>query len=138
MTVAISGFGTKFNWNAVDIAEGTNITGPSESADMIDVTSHDSPNAYREFVAGLRNGGDISIEGNFIKGDTAGQIAMHADLQSGAKRAWIIKFPGWAAGAPQISGFGFVTAFDPTFPYEDKIGFSATVKVTGIPTLTPA
>ena len=137
MTVAISGFGTKFNWNTVEIAEATNITGPSQSGDMIDVTSHDSPSAFREFVAGLRNGGDISIEGNFIKGDP-GQIAMHTDFQAGTKRAWIIKLPGWVGGVPQISGFGFVTAFDLTYPLEDKIGFSATVKVTGIPTLTPA
>lgn len=135
---AESGFGTLFNWDTADIAELTSISGPSETMSPIDVTSHDSPDAFREFVAGILDGGEISIEGNFIKGDSTGQIAMHTDFQAGSKKAWIIKLPGWAAGVPQISGNGYMTAFAPSFPFEDKISFSATIKVTGKPTLAPA
>jgi predicted secreted protein len=133
MTEAISAFGTKLSWNGADVAELTSISGPNETMDTIDVTSHDSPDAYREFIAGIRDGGEISIEGNFIKTDTTGQIALHNDFQAGTKRAWIIKFPG---GSTQISGNGFITAFSPSFPFEDKIGFTATIKVTGKPALS--
>jgi len=135
---ALAGFGALLNWDGVDIAELTNISGPTETMDTIDVTSHDSPDTYREFVAGLRNGGDISFEGNFIKGNATGQIAMHTDFQAGEKKAWIIKLPGWVAGVPQISGNGFVTAFSMTYPYEDKISLSGTIKVTGMPVLAAA
>jgi predicted secreted protein len=137
-TAAVAGFGTKLNWDTVDIAELTSISGPTETMGPIDVTSHDSPDTYREFVAGLRDGGDISFEGNFIKGDATGQIAMHTDFQAGSKKAWIIKLPDWAAGVPQISGNGYVTAFSISYPYEDKISFSATIKVTGKPVLAAA
>ncbi|MDP2363717.1 MAG: phage tail tube protein [Ignavibacteria bacterium] len=136
MAEGVAGFGTKLTWNTVNLAELTNISGPSETMDTIDVSSHDSADRYKEFVAGLRDGGDISLEGNFIKGDTTGQVAMYADFQAGTKRAWIVKMPGWAAGKPQIAGDGFITAFAISYPYEDKISFTATIKLTGKPTLT--
>lgn len=137
MTSGVAAFGTKLNWDTVDIAELTSISGPSETMDPIDLTSHDSADAFREFVAGLHDGGEISIEGNFIKGDSTGQIAMHTDFQATTVKAWIIKMPGWAS-APQIAGNGFITAFSWDFPFDGKISFSATIKVTGKPTLTAA
>jgi predicted secreted protein len=138
-STAISACGTLFNWDSADIAELTSISGPSQSLDTIDVTSHDSDDCYREFIAGLRSGGDISIEGNFLSTDTDGQVAMHTDFQAGEKKAFIIKFPAWVETSheyPQITGNGYVTAFDVSFPFEDKVSFSATIKVTGKPTLT--
>lgn len=135
-SAAEAAFGAIFTWNSVDIAELTSIAGPSESMSPIDVTSHDSTDAFREFVAGIKDGGEISIEGNFIKGDTTGQVAMHTDFQGGTERAWIVKLPGWSGGTPQISGNGLVTAFNISYPYEDKISFAATIKVNGKPTMT--
>ena len=133
----VSGFGTLLNWDTADLVELTSITGPTETMDPIDISNHDSPDTYREFVAGLRNGGDITLEGNFIKGDATGQIAMHTDFQAGSVKAWIIKMPGWAS-APQIAGNGYITAFSMSYPFDGKISLSVTIKVTGKPTLTPA
>lgn len=135
-SLAVSGKGTILVWNAQPVVELTSISGPTETMDTIDVTSHDSADAYREFIAGLRDGGDISFEGNFIKSDSTGQIAMYTDFQSGTKRTWTIKHPGWEAGKPQISGEGYVTAFSMSYPFEDKISVSGTIKVTGRPLLT--
>lgn len=136
-----SGFGTLLNWDSQNIAELSSISGPSETADTIDVTSHDSDDTYKEFVAGLRDGGDISFEGNLITTDTDGQIAMHTDFQAGSKKAFIVKFPDWVETTheyPQITGNGIVTAFAADFPSDDKISLSGTIKVTGKPTLTLA
>lgn len=138
-SAAVSGFGTILNWDSADIAELTSISGPTESMNTIDVTSHDSDDAYAEFVAGIRDGGDISIEGNFLTTDTNGQVAMHADFQAGSKKAFIIKLPGWVSSSheyPEVAGYGFVTAFSVDYPFDDKMSFSATIKVTGKPTLT--
>lgn len=135
----VSGFGTKLSWDGTDIAELSSISGPSESGETIDVTSHGSDDTYKEFVAGLRDGGEISFEGNFISSDTDGQIAMHTDFQAGSKKAFIIKFPSWVETSheyPQISGYGIITAFSLDFPHDDKISLSGTIKVTGKPTLT--
>lgn len=137
MTSGVAAKGTQLEWGAsgstVVLVELTSISGPSESMDTIDLTSHDSASAFREFVAGLRDGGEISFEGNFIKGDSEGQIAAHTDFQNGQVRAWIIKHPGWAAVATQMSGNGYLTAFSIDYPFDGKISVSGTIKVTGKP-----
>jgi len=139
MSSAVSGFGTKLNWDGVDLDELTSISGPSQSLDTIDVTSHDSTSAFKEFVNGLLDGGEISFEGNFVSGDSDGQIAMHTDFQAGSVKTWIIKHPAWVESSheyPQITGSGYVTSFALSYPHDGKISVSGTIKVTGKPTLT--
>lgn len=135
----LAAFGTLLNWDGEDIAELTSISGPSESMATIDVTSHDSDDTYREFAAGLRDGGDITFEGNLLPTDTAGQVAMYTDFQAGSKKAFKIKFPAWVASSheyPEVDGYGYVTAFALSFPYDIKISVRGTIKVTGKPTPT--
>lgn len=133
MTSAKSGFGTDLTWNSVVIAEVVNVSGPSQSRDMIEVTNHDSADGFKEFIAGLIDGGEISIEGNFIAGDAAGQIAFHTDLQAGAGRTVWVVMPMSVGAALSLSGIG--SGFEQSFPHDSKIGVSGTLKVTGKPTL---
>jgi len=105
--------------------------------DPIEVTSHDSDDGFREFVGGLRDGGEIAIEGNLIVGDSGGQVVMHTDFQAGTVQAWEIRFPTYAS-APVITGNGYITAFAFSFPFDGPITFTATIKITGKPTYTPA
>lgn len=114
------------------IAELTTITS-SQTADTLDVTSHDSPSGFREFVSGLKDAGELTLEGNFYPGDALGQIAMHADLVSGTVREYILTFP--AAMAASLTCDGFVTAFGTGAPHDDKVPFSATIKLTALPVL---
>lgn len=113
------------------IAELTNITGPSEKADTID--SSNLASTFRTFIVGLRDAGDLSLEGNLYPGDALGQVAMHADLASGTERAYVLTFPP-AMGA-SMSFQGLVTAFSTGTPMEGKVPFSATIKISGVPTL---
>jgi predicted secreted protein len=112
------------------IAELTTITGLEVTADEIDVTSHESADGFREYVGGLRDAGSVSIEGNFI-GD-ASQEALLTLLKSGDISDMTIVFPDSTA---TWTFKGFVTAFSTDAPMEDKLSFSATIKVTGVPTL---
>ena len=133
MTSGVSAFSTLVIWNYHRVLEMQNIGGPSQTRDMVDVTSHDSPSAFREFVAGPVSGGEISIEGNFLKGDADGQIALHTDIQGGTKRTvWIV--------APMAVGSGWTAealakGFSPSYPHEDKIGVSGSLQITGKPAL---
>jgi len=133
MTEGFSGFGTVLNWDGEDIAELTGISGPSMSAEVIDLTSHDSADSFREKVAGVRDGGEISIEGNFIPGDTAGQIAAIADFIAGSTKEVIITGPT-AAGFTWTAD-AFISAFEPSHPFDDKLSFTATLTITGKPVL---
>jgi len=136
-SAAVSAFATALRWDNAAVLEVTNISGPSESMDPIDVTSHDSDDGFREFVAGLHDGGEITVEGMCIVGDSTGQVAMHTDFQATTVKAWEIRFPSYAS-APVITGNGYITAWSWDFPFDGPITFSATIKVTGKPTYTPA
>ena len=132
MTSAKSGFGATLDWGGTTIAELTSISGPSESADTVDVTSHDSSNEFREFIVGLRDGGEISIEGNFYPGDTDGQKQLHTDMQAGSSNTFTLTAPD---GTTNYSGTAICTGFEPSFPMDGAMTFSATLKISGKPTL---
>ena len=141
MSEAVHAFGTKLQVETntdtyTDVAQLTDISGPNVSVDEIDISSHDSDDTYREFVAGMRDGGEVSFEGNFLNThDTLEAAGDILDLLHGGNvESWKIVFPDdddteWAFD-------GFVTAFETTGNFEDKATFTATIKVSGKPTLT--
>ena len=51
------------------IAEVGSITGPTLTRDIIDVTNQDSAGAYREFIGGLIDPGELSFDINYIPTD---------------------------------------------------------------------
>lgn len=126
--------GTTMTWNTHALAELTSIGGPSMKTDTIELTNHDSADTFREFVAGLRDGGEVTIDGNFIPGDTNGQIALVTDMQAGTARQIVITGPTAAAFTWTFNAI--CTAFEPSHPFDDKLSFSATFKVTGKPALS--
>ncbi len=132
-TAAKSAFGSTLTWNTVLVAEIINITGPTLKVDTLDATNHDSTSSFREFIAGLRDGGEITIEGNFISGDTTGIIAFITDLKAGTSRTAIVTGPAAAAFTWTFTALG--SAFSTTYPVDGKLGFSATIKISGSPTL---
>jgi len=130
-TAALSAKGTTLKKATVAIAELMSISGPSISMEPIDVTNHDSVDSFREYIAGLRDGGEISIEGNFLDGN-AGQAALIADVTAGTSGSYSVNFPDGA----KWEFTAFVTAFENQASFDDKIGFSATLKINGKPIFT--
>jgi len=113
------------------VGELTSITGLSLKADAIDVTSHNSDDAYREFVAGLLDGGEFSVEGNHVPADT-GQQQILTHLNARDSEAMTITYPDdsdWAFNA-LCTAYAAADA-----PVDGKLSFSATFKITGKPTL---
>lgn len=131
-STAISAQGTLLKIGGVTVGEVKNITGPSESAATIDVTSHSSPGYYQEFISGFLDGGEITLQGNLIVAD-AGQVAMHAALVARTLASFVLYFP--TAVTATFTFDGIVTNFDPDFPFDGVMGFSATIKVSGQPVL---
>lgn len=129
----VSGFTTILIWDHREVLEVLNISGPSQTRDMTEVTSHDSDSGFREFIAGPISGGEITIEGNLIVGDTDGQVAFHGDMQATTMKTGFIVMPMGVGTSLYFSGFA--KGFEASFPYEDKIGVSGSIQVTGKPTL---
>ncbi len=127
-----AGYGTVLTIDGDEIAELTSISGPGVSADTIDVSSHGDGtlpigDAFREFVAGLIDGGEISMEGNLVDSTQVARILtvliareevpFTVVLQTDPNLTW--------------SGDAIVTGFETSAPHDGKIGFSASMKVTG-------
>ena len=55
----IAAFGISLENDGVAVAQVTSISGPSLSADTIDITNHASTDGYREFVQGLKDAGHL-------------------------------------------------------------------------------
>ncbi|AQU06107.1 phage tail tube protein [Dehalococcoides mccartyi] len=132
MVEAIKAYGTTLARAGNTIAELTGINGPAMSADTIEVTHHQSENGFREYIQGLKDGGEISLEGSFIPGDTNGQVGLISDFNEGNSQTFVITFPGNIA---TWSFSGIVTKIENQAPFDGKLAFNAAVKITGKPTL---
>ncbi|MDD4985866.1 MAG: phage tail tube protein [Dehalococcoidales bacterium] len=134
VTSAIAGYGVVLSRDTNDIAELTNIDGVQVTQETVDVTSHESADGYREYIPTLRDTGEINIEGNFIGGDSDGQLGLEDDLNAGTLQSFTITFPYALSATWTFSAY--VTAFKAGgFPVDGKVPFSATLKVSGKPTL---
>ena len=128
---AVSGFGTTLALAGSVIAELDIIGGVNVTAKDINVTTHASPDGYEEYIQGLRDGGDVAIEGNLIASDSNGQVGLLTDFNAGTIQDFVMTLPDgttWTFKA-------YVKAFSTEGPKEDKLKFKASLKVTGKPAL---
>lgn len=108
------------------IAEVTSITPPSDNIDIIDATHMASPNNTREYIQGLVDPGEASIEMNFTPG-AGGDTAIQSIRSAGGTRNYQITFPSgttWTFA-------GILTGYEPAVPVDDKMTATVTFKVTG-------
>lgn len=110
----------------VALGEVTNIEPPSDEIDLVDATHMDSPNRRREYIAGLTDGGDVVVEGNYVPGGaTDDLIILKKDL--GAAVSCKIQFPNnitWVFDA-------IITGYEIQVPVDDKMTYTLTAKATG-------
>lgn len=115
------------------VAQVRDVGGPSLSLDALDVTTHDSPEAWREFIGGLKDGGEVSLELVWDP-DSVTQAAARADLESRTVRNFKMVFPDNTSTTWSFKAL--ITDFEPGANVEDDLNASLTLKVTGKPTLT--
>ena len=130
-------FGTTLTWDGAIVASLDSIGGVEISVDPVEVTTHDSPDAYKEYIAGLLDAGEVALSGFYNNEDATGQIAMVADAAARAVKAAVITFP--TATGTTWSFNGLITSIKVgDAAVADGIPFSATIKITGKPTLAVA
>lgn len=109
----------------------TSIGGIEVSADTVDVTSLDTTGGYKEYLAGFKDAGEVSLEGYLDDADD-GQAAVYAALNSGTVQKCEIAFPNGA----KWTFDGIVAGFSTSASTEDAVTFSSTIRVSGNPTFT--
>lgn len=127
-------FKSRFIWNGFAIKELTNIGFPQITTDTIDVTTHDSDDGFKEYLLGLKDVGEFNVDGFLEVTDTDGQLAMYNDYLNNVSRSASIEL-GTTGVELAFTAFLTSCSFGP-LGVSDAIPFSASVKVTGKPTLT--
>lgn len=113
------------------VGEVKRITPPSKSRNAVEATHLESDDAYREFKAGIKDGGEVSIELNFIPSTSHVLDAAFEAGQGNFRIVWTLSdestvtctfnavMTDWSPG-------------DATFEDEAMLG-TATFKVSGKP-----
>ncbi|ROO51465.1 putative secreted protein [Micromonospora sp. Llam0] len=117
------------------IANVTSISGPARSRETIDVTAHDSPGGWMQFVGSLKDGGEVSLEINYDPTETTHDL--DDDFDDVDPRNYQIVILPDTADEHTWDFAAILTELGDEFPYDDKMGRSLTVKISGKPTLTP-
>lgn len=130
------------------VAEVRNVGGPSLSRDAPEATNMDSDDGYKEFVKGLKDGGEVSFEVNLLPGsendDTPGNLRLGHNATDGLLSdfanddtidSWRLVFPGPASPPVSWDFDAILTAFETDEPVDDVMTGSCTLKVTGKPLL---
>jgi len=130
MATPVSGIGTIFRQLIgsvyTPIARVMSISGPSMSREMIDITTFDSTDGYREFIPSLRDGGEVSFDMLFTR---PGYDALLADFESDTAGSYQIIFPDDEKTSVSFSGYVTAVPFEDTM--DDAIKCSCTIKVSG-------
>lgn len=114
------------------VAEITgDIEGPGLSRDMQQATHMESPDAYHEYIAGLKDGETVEFEANFISENTS-QEGLLAIFESGVRRNWQVELTQYSPSAV-LEFAGVVQNFNYAFPLEGPMQISVSIKVTGKP-----
>lgn len=142
-TAAKSGFGTLLKIGDgggggevfTTIAEIKQIQGPKQKADAYDATNMGSPttgtSGFREFVPGLVDAGEITISGNYTS--VASQDSLRTTFWNGTLRNFQMVVP---LAVPETWSFAaIVVAHELTLPHDGAMAFTATLKLSGVPTI---
>jgi len=115
ITVSLSGL----SGDLLDVNHG------GESCDMVDVTHQTSTEAWREFLSGLKDGGEVTLTIAYAAGSGPDMPATGS-----AASTLTVTFPN----APTFTADVFVSGKGFTASLGTKIVQDVTVKITGKPT----
>ena len=134
-STATPGFGCTARWGAstTPIPEVVAINGPGISREAIDVTHLSSDSMCKEFIAGVIDGGEVSLDLNLLPDDTNQSVlfaSMISTVASCAKRALAVTLSNATAETISMAG-AVITNWESTGAVEGKLGASVTFKVSG-------
>lgn len=123
---AITGQGTIFKRNGMTIGEINSIDGPTKSRETIEVTRLEDVDGYRQYIAGLREPGTVTLNMNFTREN---YDVLNADFESDTIQTYAIELPD--EDETVFSFSGFVTELPISIPIGDKITCDVTIQISG-------
>jgi predicted secreted protein len=134
-------FGTQFKRDTTGagvfaaIASVSDISGPERTREEIEVTAHDSPDKYKEYVKGLKDGGEVTITLNYDPAQSTHQD-LDGDFEEDDLRDYqLVVLPG-DADQLTVQFSAMITSMGEEYPIDDKMEMEVTFKISGKPTRT--
>lgn len=117
---------TKTSGTPMVIADLTRIGEIGLENSEIDVTTLDSPDNYKEYIAGFKDAGEVALEGFVKSEDNMEDMLALAEAQS--VQTWEVEFP---SGATWFFS-GFVKMWkEAESTVEGVRGFTGSIRITG-------
>lgn len=117
------------------IANVGDISGPGRTREAIEVTTHDSPDDYREFIKGLKDGGEVTATINYDPVETSHQVLDDDFEEKDLRDYQIVVLPG-TADEHTWDYAALITNLGESYPVEGQMTRDVTFKISGKPTLT--
>jgi predicted secreted protein len=136
MTTAVGiGLGARFYLdNASDVltelSEIISVALPNSQVEDVEATHMLSPNRRREFVAGLIDDGEGSIEMNYVPG-SATDLLITAALADGDTRDYKVVLPVADGSTWEVTGDCIVKGYEKSVPIDDRMTATLTIRFTG-------
>jgi len=109
------------------ISEMINVSGPTPTAEEIDVTHLGTVGSYREFLASFKNAGEISADGNLIAAHLTTVVTAFDDQ---VERDFTLAFP-LTGGTKTASFGGFVKSYNVSAGVGSQNKIALTIKISG-------
>lgn len=109
------------------VAEVVNIGAVETRMNLADATHMESPDQHMERIPTLLESSDISLELNYLPGDTT-QTNLRNDVMNRTLRNFQITIPG---SSRVVSFAAFVSQIGPAFPHDGKMTQNVTLAPNG-------
>ena len=141
MATGLHGFGATLTATAgtatTTLGQITRVSAGPRTRDALDISSMGSTNKAREFIPGMIDNGEMTIDINY-EGDSTNSPKLLDPLMTATAYTWKVELND--AGTTNKSSFacdGFLTSLlVAEIPFDDKVTATCTVKLTGESTYT--
>lgn len=137
-TQARIGLGTEFHLEATSggtltaLGEILSVTTPSITVEEVEATHMGSTDGFREYISGLKDGGEGEITMNYVPGSATDTLITTA-LTDGEARGYKIVVPDGAFGW-EVTGDLIVRSYSKDIPIDGRMTATMGVRFTGSPT----
>lgn len=133
------GFSTEFHRHDgeepgqfIQVGQVVDLTPPNLSRETVDVTHHQSPKRFREFVGALLDAGEMSFSVQM-----SGPGVMSSFIKDMTEKKALKYKMVWPDGV-EWPFAGLVTGVTPEAPIDDKMMAGITIKLSGVPDFVEA
>lgn len=127
------GLGATLQVGATNVGTITKISNPQMKRASIDVTTLSSPNGFKQFIAGLADAGNFTVEGFFDTSD-AGQNLLNTKFINSTVDTYTVTFPSIVGASWTASCFITDLVLGGDADTTKALTFKATFLISGQPT----